>query len=172
MSAQSGRPGAGDFDFFVGRWRVHHRRLNERLAGCKDWTEFMGLCETRKILDGLGNIDDNLLELPGDTYRAVTLRTYNPKTQQWSIWWLDGRNPSALDPPMVGRFENSIGTFYANDTLKGRPIRVRFLWTMPAPDRPRWEQAFSADGGANWETNWIMDFTRDDESRFSQGENK
>ena len=62
MSAQSGRPGAGDFDFFVGRWRVHHRRLNERLAGCKDWTEFMGLCDTRKILDGLGNIDDNLLE--------------------------------------------------------------------------------------------------------------
>ena len=86
MSAQAGRHGAGDFDFFVGRWRVHHRRLNERLTGCRDWTEFMGLCETRKILDGLGNIDDNLLELPGDTYRAVTLRTYNPITQQWSIW--------------------------------------------------------------------------------------
>ena len=73
---------------------------------------------------------------------------------------------------MLGRFENAVGTFHANDTLKGRPIRVRFLWTMPAADRPRWEQAFSADDGATWETNWIMDFTRDDESRFSQGENK
>ena len=55
MSVQASRSGAGDFDFFIGRWRVHHRRLNERLAGCKDWTEFDGSCETRKILGGLGN---------------------------------------------------------------------------------------------------------------------
>ena len=162
MNAQAGRTGAGDFDFFIGRWRVHHRRLNERLAGCRDWTEFKGRCETRKILGGLGNLDDNLLELPGDPYRAVTLRSYNPQTRQWSIWWLDGRNPSSLDPPMVGGFEDGVGAFYADDTYKGRPIRVRFFWTMPARDCPRWEQAFSADGGANWETNWVMDFTRDE----------
>ena len=24
----------------------------------------------------------------------------------------------------------------------------------------RWEQAFSADGGATWEVNWVMEFTR------------
>ena len=59
------------------------------------------------------------------------------------------------------RFENGVGTFYANDSWQGQPIRVRFLWTLPAPDRPRWEQAFSPDGGASWETNWIMSFTRD-----------
>lgn len=161
MSAEPGRPGAGDFDFFIGRWRVHHRRLNERLAGCRDWTEFAGSCETRKILGGLGNLDDNVLELPGDPYRAVTLRSYDPKSGQWSIWWLDGRHPASLDTPMVGRFENGVGTFYANDSIRGRPIRVRFLWTLPSADHPRWEQAFSADGGASWETNWIMSFTRD-----------
>jgi len=160
MSAQAGRPGAGDFDFFIGRWRVHHRRLNERLAGCADWTEFEGTCETQKILGGLGNMDDNFLDLPGDAYRAVTLRSYNPKTRQWSIWWLDGRNPDSLDVPVVGSFENGIGTFYTDDRFKGRPIRIRFRWSMPAKDSPRWEQAFSADGGANWETNWIMNFTR------------
>jgi len=161
MSAEPGRPGAGDFDFFIGRWRVHHRRLDERLADSQDWTEFGGSCETRRILGGLGNMDDNILELPGDPYRAVTLRTYDPKTRQWSIWWLDGRHPATLDTPMVGSFENGVGTFYANDSFQGRPIRVRFLWTLPAPDRPRWEQAFSADGGDSWETNWIMNFTRD-----------
>lgn len=161
MSAEPDRPGAGDFDFFIGRWRVHHRRLDERLAGSRDWTEFGGSCETRRILGGLGNMDDNVLELPGDPYRAVTLRTYDPKARHWSIWWLDGRHPTTLDTPMVGSFENGVGTFYANDSFQGRPIRVRFLWTLPAPDRPRWEQAFSADGGDTWETNWIMNFTRD-----------
>ena len=106
-------------------------------------------------------MDDNFLDLPGDAYRAVTLRTYNPETRQWSIWWLDGRNPGSLDKPVVGGFENGIGTFYTDDEFKGRPIRIRFRWSMPAKDSPRWEQAFSADGGANWETNWIMNFTRD-----------
>ena len=160
MSTQAGRSGAGDFDFFIGCWRVRHRRLNERLAACTDWTEFEGQCETQKILGGLGNMDDNFLDLPGDAYRAVTLRTYNPETRQWSIWWLDGRYPGSLDKPVVGGFENGVGVFYADDEFKGRPIRIRFLWSMPAKDSPRWEQAFSADGGANWETNWIMNFTR------------
>ena len=105
-------------------------------------------------------MDDNVLNLPGDPYRAVTLRTFNSRTWQWTIWWLDSRNPGSLDKPVVGGFENGIGAFYAEDELKGRPIRVRFLWSLPAPDAPRWEQAFSADAGANWETNWIMNFAR------------
>jgi hypothetical protein len=160
VASGAGRSGAGDFDFFIGSWRVRHRRLDERLANCKDWTEFEGSCETRKILGGLGNVDDNFLDLPGDPYRAVTLRAYDPAARRWSIWWLDGRRPGSIDVPMVGSFENGIGTFLANDELKGRPIRVRFLWTVPAKDRPRWEQAFSADAGANWETNWVMNFER------------
>ena len=160
MSTEASRPGAGDFDFFIGRWRVHHRRLNERLAGCRDWTEFGGSCESRKILGGQGNMDDNVLELPGDNYRAVTIRTFDPRSGRWSIWWIDARNPSSLDPPVVGRFENGVGTFFSDDTLEGRPIRVRFQWSLPAQDRPLWEQAFSADAGKSWETNWIMEFTR------------
>lgn len=47
-----------------------------------------------------------------------------------------------------------------NDTFEGKPVVVRFRWSVPAPDSPRWEQAFSPDGGETWETNWIMEFTR------------
>ena len=162
MSESAAHSGAADFDFFIGRWRVAHHRLKERLAGCTEWADFAGSCVTQKILGGLGNMDDNVLDLPGDAYRAVTLRAFNPATGLWSIWWLDGRNPGALDPPMVGRFEDGVGTFYADDRFAGRPIRVRFLWTLPEPGRPRWEQAFSPDGGKSWETNWVMDFTRAD----------
>jgi hypothetical protein len=160
MTMQPDRSGAADFDFFIGNWHVAHRRLKERLAGCTDWVEFGGTTTTQKILGGLGNMDDNFLDLPGGAYRAVTLRSYDPQTGQWTIWWLDGRYPGMLDTPMVGRFENGVGTFYANDTLAGQPIRVRFLWTLPRPDMPRWEQAFSTDAGATWETNWVMEFTR------------
>lgn len=149
-----------DFDFFMGAWDVQHRRLTSRLTGCTDWQEFPGRCVAQRTLGGLGNVDDNILYLPDGTYRAVTIRSYDAATRQWSIWWLDARNPLALDVPVVGRFKNGVGTFFANDSLKGQPIVVRFRWTRDAQGRPHWAQAFSPDAGATWETNWEMTFTR------------
>ena len=149
-----------DFDFFLGSWIVRHRRLKERLSGCTEWVEFDGTSEAREVLGGFGNIDDNYLDLPTGPYRAVTLRSFDTAKKQWAIWWLDGRSPWSLDTPVVGAFSGGVGTFYADDTLNETSIRVRFIWTLPASDQPRWEQAFSTDRGATWETNWTMEFTR------------
>ena len=153
--------GLHDFDFLVGRWQVHHRRLKERLANSHEWVEFDGTCSNFPLMGGWGNVDDNVLNMPGGTYRGVGLRSYDPKTGQWAIWWLDGRNPFGdLDPPVKGRFENGVGTFYADDTLRGKRIRMRFTWSKITPTSAHWEQAFSPDGGKTWETNWRMDFRR------------
>jgi hypothetical protein len=149
-----------DFNFFIGNWNVSHRRLKKRLVGCSDWESFQGICVAQQTLGGFGNIDDNILQIPSGTYRAVTLRSFNPQQGTWSIWWLDGRSPGNLDVPVVGRFANRVGTFLADDTLDGKPIQVKFEWTLPGTDTPRWEQAFSPDAGKTWETNWVMDFTR------------
>ncbi len=160
MTTQSVSSAPTDFDFIIGSWRVKHRRLKERLAGCTEWVEFDGDSSTRKILGGFGNLEDNYLALPEGAYRAVALRSFNSATKQWSIWWLDGRNPGEIDTPVVGQFANGRGLFYADDVLNGRSIRMRFTWSVPESDNPRWEQAFSADAGATWETNWTMTFTR------------
>lgn len=149
-----------DFDFQQGRWQVRHRRLKVRLAGCTEWETFAGTSEQRPLLGGNGNVEDNLLHLPAGDYRAVALRSYDPEAGTWAIWWLDARNPHALDTPVTGRFEQGIGTFYADDTHEGRPVRMRFLWLGTDGETPRWEQALSADGGESWETNWVMEFTR------------
>jgi len=55
-----------------------------------------------------------------------------------------------------GRFKNGVGIFYAEDTLRGKPIKVRFTWSHITATTARWEQAFSADGGKTWETNWTQ----------------
>lgn len=148
-----------DFDFVIGDWTVRHRRLKERLAGCDDWVEFVGTMSTRKILGGGGNLEDNFLDIPGDAYRAIALRTFDQLTTQWSIWWLDGRNPTQLDVPVVGGFADGTGLFFARDQWEGQPVIVRFTW-IPSGESPRWEQAFSKDDGTMWETNWTMDFYR------------
>lgn len=150
--------GVHDFDFLIGEWRVHHRVMKKDRSG---WDEFEGTSATRKVMDGAGNVEDNVLERPGGTYRAVALRAYDAKTRQWAIWWLDGRNPlGPLDPPVKGGFKDGVGDFYSDDLVDGKPIRTRYHWTYAAPDSARWEQATSADAGATWETNWTMDFRR------------
>ncbi|HLI14266.1 MAG TPA: DUF1579 domain-containing protein [Alphaproteobacteria bacterium] len=151
--------GRDDFDFMIGRWAVSHRRLRRRLVGDRQWDEFGGSLEFRPLLGGQANVDDNVIDLPSGPYRAVTLRLFDPAKKLWSIWWIDGRK-AVLDPPVHGRFENGVGTFLGDDVLDGRPIRVRFIWTASTARGPRWEQAFSADGGATWETNWSMNFAR------------
>ncbi|SMF65770.1 DUF1579 domain-containing protein [Allosphingosinicella indica] len=149
-----------DFDFQQGRWRVKHRRLKFRLAGCTEWEEFEGTSEQRPVLGGNGNIEDNLLHLPGGDYRAVALRSFDAASGTWAIWWLDSRAPHAIDVPVIGSFEEGVGSFYADDVHDGRPVRLRFRWLGADRGAPRWEQALSDDGGATWETNWVMEFSR------------
>ena len=152
--------GRCDFDFFFGSWDVSHRRLQRRLEGDGNWDVFGGTCAVRPLLGGLGNVDDNVIELPGGAYRAATVRTLDPATRQWSIWWIDGRNPLTIDVPMRGTFTDGVGTFLCEDVFDNRPIRVRFLWSGITHNTARWEQAFSADDGTSWETNWVMEFAR------------
>lgn len=153
--------GLRDFDFLVGKWHVSHSRLKQRLVDNHEWEEFDGTCEMRPLMAGWGNVDDNVVNLPTGSYRAVGLRAYDPKTAQWAIWWLDGRNPfGELDPPVKGRFAGGVGTFETADTLRGKPIRVRFTWSRITPTTAHWEQAFSPDEGKTWEVNWRMEFQR------------
>ncbi len=147
-----------DFDFLVGRWTVAHRRLQRRLEGCTTWDEFAGTCELRPILDGQGNLDENVIELPDGPYRAATLRVFDPIAARWSIWWIDARR-GQVEPPVRGTFADGVGTFYGDDRWDGRAVLVRFLWTDMTGNAARWQQAFSTDQGKTWETNWIMQFT-------------
>ena len=160
MSALLPATHSRDFDFQQGQWNVRHRRLKQRLAGCTEWEEFDGTCHQFPVLGGNGNIEDNLLHLPDGDYRAVAIRSFDVASGNWAIWWLDQRAPHNLDVPVIGKFEGGIGTFFADDELDGRPIRLRFRWLATDTPTPRWEQAMSDDDGASWETNWTMDFMR------------
>lgn len=153
-----------DFDFVIGDWLVKHRRLKERLANCYEWIEFDGEMSTRKILGGYGNVEDNVLYFPEGEFRAIALRSYDTTTATWSIWWLDGRFPDRIDVPVVGGFNDGVGTFFARDRAAGVPVTVRFIWSQAGADELRWEQAFSPDDGSTWETNWTMTFFRRSES--------
>ena len=157
------RPSAAhDFDFFMGTWKVRNRRLRTRLAGSDEWEEFDATSVARPILGGLGNEDEFRTDHDGG-FIGMSFRFFDPVKARWSIYWADSRRAGELDPPVFGTFSGDRGVFVGRDVLDGRPVRVRFIWSGIRTRTPRWEQAFSADDGATWETNWVMDFSPADD---------
>jgi hypothetical protein len=152
-----------DFDFLVGSWNVASRRLKELLVGSDEWDEFPGRSTCRRFFDGAGSFD--VVDFPTKGWRGISLRLFDPKREEWTIYWANSRT-GLLQPPVVGRFVDGRGEFYGDDTHDGTPdgtpVRARFLWTDITDDSAHWEQAFSVDGGRTWETNWIMDLRRAD----------
>ena len=151
--------GRNDFDFLIGAWKVHHRSLKARLKRSTDWGEFEGEMTCRKILNGLGNFDENLIRWNTGPVQAITLRVFNPASKEWSIYWSTDRT-GILDVPMIGGFKGAIGEFYSQEIFEGRHIYNRFIWSKITSNSCQWEQAFSEDGGKTWETNWVMEFKR------------
>jgi len=149
--------GAKGFDFEFGDWTVHHRV--KRPNG--EWYEMEGTSKTWPVLNGLGNVEDNLFHRPGGDTRGLAVRAYDPAKGTWAIWWIDSRTPhGAMDPPVVGKFTDGVGTFYADGDINGKPARTRYQWSKITADSARWEQALSFDAGKTWDTNWIMEFRR------------
>ena len=150
--------GVRDFDFLRGEWSVRHRY---RRGATREWAEADGTCTNGPLMGGRANLEEHWMNVPAGAYRALGLRSFDPKTGLWAIWWLDGRDPhGALDPPLRGRFENGIGTFLGDTTLNDKPARIRFIWSRLTGESARWEQALSSDGGKTWETVWTMEFRR------------
>jgi hypothetical protein len=154
---------AGDFDFLTGHWIVRNRRLRDRFVGWETWDEFEATAVSRQLLGGLGNEDEFRLAHTG-AYVGMAFRFFDPATKLWSIYWADSRRPGLLDPPVFGAFDGHTGVFDGADTYDGRRILVRMTWSRVSTSTPRWEQAFSDDDGDSWETNWVMRFSRPDDS--------
>jgi hypothetical protein len=155
------RNGAADFDFLYGRpWRVHNRRLQQRMVGSTSWVEFDAKDVFEPLPGGIGNEEHYRTDYWKD-YVGIGLHMYDRNAAAWSLYWIDNHAmPGVLQPPVRGRFANGIGIFEGADEFNGKPVTVRFIWKSIDKDHATWEQAFSSDGGTSWETNWSMDFTR------------
>lgn len=160
MSRSGDLSAAHDFDFLIGKWRIRHKTLKERLAGCKDWEVADAIDIVRPAFAGLGNVGHFVRMVAGKPFCGSPIRLYDPACGLWRIWWLDTID-NRMEPPVEGRFEGAQGIFEGDDMLRGQPIRVRFVWSDITPNSANWCQSFSPDGGASWELNSIMEFTRD-----------
>jgi hypothetical protein len=161
VQAAAPRDGQHDFDFEIGTWKIHLKRLEGRLVGSKTWIEFDGTSVTRKVWDGRANLEEFEVDSPTGHIEGLTLRLYDPQTHQWSLYWGTSKS-GALGVPTIGEFKDGHGEFYDTEPSgpNGKSILVRFVWSDITPNSAHFEQSFSDDGGKTWEVNWITDQTR------------
>jgi hypothetical protein len=160
--APAERDGQHDFDFELGTWKIHLKKLVHPLTGSKTWVEFDGTSVTRKVWGGRADLEEFETDSPvGGHIEGLTLRLYDPKTHQWNLYWATSKS-GTIGPPTIGEFKDGRGEFYDTEPSgpNGRAILVRFIWSKTDTDSPHFEQSFSDDGGKTWEVNWITDQTR------------
>ena len=122
--------------------------------------EFDANDEFKPLPGGIGSEEHYRTDFWKD-YVGIGLHMYDRQAAVWSLYWVDNHGaPGVLQPPVRGRFSNGTGIFEGSDVFNGKPVTVRFIWKTIDTNHASWEQAFSADGGTSWETNWSMDFTR------------
>jgi hypothetical protein len=158
-AAEQPRDGQHDFDFEIGTWKTHVKRLVKPLTGSTTWVEMNGVTTVRKVLNGRANLVELVADSPSGHFEGLSLRLYHPQSRQWTLNFANAAD-GILAQPTVGQFRNGRGEFYDQEELDGRAIFVRFVITPIDADTIRFEQAFSDDGGKTWEVNWIATDTR------------
>jgi hypothetical protein len=160
-AAPTPHDGHHDFDFETGTWTTRVRVLRNPLSGAApDWADYQGTSVIRPLMDGRANLVELSVAGTRGKIEGVALRLYNPQARQWSLNYAS-MHDGLLTAPVFGSFdEKGRGLFYGRDMLDGRAILVRFVITQVSATAAHFEQAYSADGGASWEVNWIADDTR------------
>jgi len=151
--------GQHDFDFEIGTWKTHIKRLVHPLTGSNTWAEYDGTSVVRKVWNGRANLVELEVEGPAGRIEGCSLRLYNPSAHQWSLNFSNSR-VGTMATPTIGEFSNGRGEFYDQETLNDRAILVRFVISNITSTSVHFEQSYSSDGGKTWEANWIADDSR------------
>lgn len=151
--------GAHDFDFEIGTWKTHLRRLLKPLTGSTTWVEYDGTTVVRKVWGGAANLVELQVDGPAGHFEGLSLRLFNPQSHQWSLNFAN-RASGSMAVPTIGSFRDGRGEFFDQEEVNGRFVLVRLVTLVVNADTCRFEQAYSTDGGTTWEVNWIAVDTR------------
>jgi len=151
--------GSHDFDFNTGSWKTHLTRRLHPFSGTDEFIELNGTVEVRDVWGGAAHLEEIEADGPKGHWRGLSLFLYNPTAHQWSQNFVNATS-GVLVSGLIGSFAQGRGELFQQDTLEGRTILVRGVWSAITRDSHRYEESYSADGGKTWEVQLTADKTR------------
>jgi hypothetical protein len=150
--------GQHDFDFNIGVWHTHIKRILDPFANGSESVELNGTVTVRKVWDGKAELEEIEADGPKGHWEGLTLFLYNPSAHQWSQSFANSK---------VGTLSSNIGEFrdgrvllIGQDTVNDKTILVRAMWSNIKPDSHQYEESYSNDGGTTWVRSFIANLTR------------
>ena len=151
--------GQHDFDFNLGVWHTHIKRVTDPLSGNTQAIELDGTVTVRKVWDGRAFLEEIEADGPNGHWQGLTLFLYNSQAHQWSQLFANSRL-GELTQPLIGGFRDGRGELYGQDTFNDRSILVRGVWSDIEQNSHRYTESYSADGGKTWSPAFIASLTR------------
>jgi hypothetical protein len=157
------RDGKNDFDFNLGVWHTHIRRVLDPFSGSDKSMELDGTVTVRKVWDGRGQLEEIEADGPKGHWEGMTMFLYNPQAHQWTQSFIDSQ-AGVLTTPLVGSFKDGRGELYSQETFRDKTVLIRGTWSDIKPDSHHFEEDFSNDGGKTWVPAFIGELTREKQS--------
>ena len=160
-SAPAVHDGQHDFDFNIGVWHTHIKRMLDPFASSPQSIELNGTVTVRKVWDGKAELEEIEADGPKGHWEALTLFLYNPSAHQWSQSFVNSKvgtlTPSSTN---IGELRDGRVVLAGQDTVNDRTILVRAMWSDIKPDSHQYEELYSNDGGTTWVRSFVANLTR------------
>jgi hypothetical protein len=166
--ADTARDGRHDFDFNIGVWHTHIRRVLDPLSDSKESIELNGTVTVREVWDGRAQLEEIETDGPKGHWEGLSLFLYNPSAHQWSQSFINSQI-AELGTPLIGELHDGRGELFGQDTFQGKTILVRGVWSVIEPDSHRYEESYSDDGGHTWKLSFLANLTRDEHASRQDG---
>lgn len=152
--------GQHDFDFNIGVWHTHIKRFLDPFASNSEAVELDGTVTVRKVWDGKAELEEIEADGPKGHWEGLTLFLYNPIARQWSQSFVNSKVGTISGSSNVGEFKAGRGVLTGQDTVNGRTLLIRAIWSDVTPRSHQYEELYSNDGGTTWVRSFIAHLTR------------
>jgi len=154
--------GQHDFDFDVGVWHTHIRRVLDPFASGSGSVELDGTVSVRKVWGGKAELEEVEVDGPKGHWEGLSLLLYNPIAHQWSQSFVNSRvGTITASASTVGEFKDGRGVLIGQDSSTyDRSILVKVIYSDIKPDSHRYEEWYSNDAGTTWVLSFTADLTR------------
>lgn len=145
---------ARQFDFWIGEWSVQNRHMDK---GGQWHDGDRTRARITPVLDGAAILEEWAGPFHGAFMNGFSLRAWDPEAANWALllfWTTDG---NATFGTLHGNFRHGRGEFFAPES---GPQQTRYSFSDGLSDSLRWDSATTKDSGVNWNTDWIMEFSR------------